>query len=313
MAGEIAFIEQLRRLATHPAARGLEDDAATLVIGGKTLVITHDAIVESIHFLPGDPPEDIGWKLAICNLSDLAAKGARPIGALLAYTLSGDDDWDRRFTNGLGEALERYEMPLIGGDTVRAPQGSARHFGMTAIGEAEFVPGRSGAQPGDELWVSGTLGDAGLGLAIARGEMTGADSLLKAYRRPEAQVALGQKLSSMVSAMMDVSDGLLVDAKRLADASGVALAIESIDIPLSRAFTEAIGDTREASLRAATSGDDYELLFTAPQRSRRQIEMAAEEVGIAIHCVGLVEDGTGIKLQEGGRPLDLPAKLGWLH
>ena len=289
MTSESAFIDELRAFATHPAARGLTDDAAVLAFAGRTLVLTHDAIVENVHFLPSDPPADIGWKLA------------------------GDAGWDAQFAAGLGEILSKYGCPLIGGDTVRVPEGSARHFGMTAIGEAEFVPGRDGASPGDELWVSGTLGDAGLGLAIARGKIEGPEVLLQAYRRPTPQLELGQKLAPLVSAMMDVSDGLLIDAKRMAEASNVAIAIESIDVPLSKAFVSIRGDTREASLEAATAGDDYQLLFAAPPRSRRQIETVAEDLKARIHCVGLVEEGGGLVLQEGGRPLTLPEKLGWEH
>lgn len=313
MSSESAFIEQLRVLATHPAARGLADDAATLTHGGRTMVITHDVIVEHVHFLPTDPPESIGWKLVAANLSDLAAKGARPNGALMAYSLSGDEDWDTRFVSGLGEALVQYKCPLIGGDTVRVPEGSARHFGMTAIGEAEIVPGRDGASPGDDLWISGTLGNAGLGLEIAKGELEGPDELLQAYQRPVPQLELGQRLAPLVAAMMDVSDGLLIDVKRMAETSEVSITIESIDVPLSDAFVSVRGDTRDASLEAATTGDDYQLLFAAPPRSRRQIETVADDLNAQIQCVGLVEAGKGLTLQEGGRPLPLPETLGWEH
>lgn len=318
MNAESDFIDQLRSFATHPAARRLGDDVATLAHGGRTLVLTHDAIVEHVHFLPGDPPETVGWKLAAVNLSDLAASGAKPVGALMAYTLSGDSGWDRRFARGLGDALTTFGCALIGGDTVRAPEGSARHFGLTALGEAETVPGRNGASPGDDVWISGTLGDAGLGLAAARGELEKgtpevAEALLHAYRKPEPQLRLGRKLAPLVSAMMDVSDGLLIDTRRMADASGVRIAIESIDVPLSKDFIAIRGDTRAASIEAATMGDDYQLLFAAPPRSRKHVESAAEEAGVDIHCVGIVEAGTGIALQEGGRPLPLPESLGWEH
>lgn len=313
MTSESAFIDLLRAFATHPAARGLTDDAATLTHGGRTLVLTHDVIVENVHFLPTDPPEDIGWKLVAANLSDLAAKGAKPTGALMAYSLSGDSSWDARFAAGLGEALVKYGCPLIGGDTVRAPEGSARQFGMTAIGEGEIVPGRDGASPGDDLWISGTVGNAGVGLAIAKGELEGPDELLQAYRRPTPQLELGQRLAPLVAAMMDVSDGLLIDAKRMAEASDVAITIESIDVPLSSAFVSVRGDTRDASLEAGTSGDDYQLLFAVPPRSRRQIETVAEDLNARIQCVGIVEAGAGLVLQEGGRPLPLPETLGWEH
>ena len=313
MAGEIAFINRLRGMASHPAARGLLDDAAVLTHGGRNLVITQDAMIERVHFLADAAPEDVGWKLAVVNLSDLAAKGAKPLGALMIYCLADDPGWDERFAVGLGEALARYGCPLIGGDTVRGPEGNARQFSLTAIGEADLSPDRSGARPGDELWVSGTVGDAGAGLEIAKGMIEGPDELLRAYLRPEPELALGPRLAPLVSAMMDVSDGLLIDARRMAAASGVRIVVESVDIPLSPAFVEACGDTREASIRAATTGDDYRLLFAAPQRSRRAIEMLAQELDAGIRCVGLVEEGEGIALQEGGRPLELPERLGWEH
>jgi thiamine-monophosphate kinase len=137
--------------------------------------------------------------------------------------------------------------------------------------------------------------------------------LVDAYRRPTPQLELGQRLAPMVSAMMDISDGLLIDAKRLAEASGVAVIVESIDVPLSQTLVEVLGDSRETSVTAATSGDDYELLFTAPRRSRRAIETVAEELSARIQCVGLIERGEGLMFQEGGRPLPLPQSLGWAH
>lgn len=313
MPAESAFIEKLRAFASHPGARGLRDDAAVFAHGGRNLVLTHDVLVEGVHFLPDDPPEDIGWKLVAVNLSDLAAKGAKPLGALTAYNLSDDESWNGRFADGLGAALERFHCPLLGGDTVRAPEGSARQFGLTAMGEAGNSPSREGAAKGDELWVSGTIGDAGAGLKIALGEIEGDDSLLAAYRRPQPQLALGQRLAHVVSAMMDVSDGLLIDAQRMAEASGVKIVLETIDIPLSEAFVATKGDTRESTLFAATAGDDYQLLFTAPERSRKQVENIAGEVGVAVHCLGLVRQGEGLKIEEGGRPLELPDSLGWEH
>lgn len=313
MSAETAFIDKLRGFASHPGARALEDDAAVFAHGGKNLVLTHDTLVEHVHFLEDDPPADIGWKLVTANLSDLAAKGARPLGALTAYNLSDDADWDTQFAEGLGKALAAYNCPLLGGDTVRAPAGSARQFGLTAMGEADNSPARDGAADGHELWVSGTLGDAGAGLEIARGELDGNEALLAAYRRPTPQLALGQQLAPLVSAMMDVSDGLLIDARRIAQASNVRIIIETIDIPLSPEFVAAKGDTRDSALFAATAGDDYELLFTAPERSRKQVERVADDVGVPVHCIGLVRAGEGIAIEEGGRPLELPENLGWEH
>src|SRR5690349_14729568 len=142
MSGESDFIDLMRALARDPAARGLDDDAAVLSLGGETLVLTHDMIVEGVHYLPTDPPEDVAWKLVAVNLSDLAAKGARPLGALLGYAL-GQDDWDRAFAKGLGTALGAFGLNLLGGDTVKMPEGAPRALGLTAIGRASGpVPSR---------------------------------------------------------------------------------------------------------------------------------------------------------------------------
>ncbi|HEY0044280.1 MAG TPA: thiamine-phosphate kinase, partial [Allosphingosinicella sp.] len=242
MAGEHEFIAALRALATHPAARGLADDAAVLEVGGATLVLTHDMLVEGVHFLPGDPPADVAWKLLAVNLSDLAAKGARPLGVLMGYTLS-DPEWDHAFAGGLGTALSAFGIPLLGGDTVSAPAEAPRSFGLTAIGEANGpVPSRSGAVAGDHVWVSGSIGDAGAGLRILQGRLTGPSELSERYRSPRPRLEAGRRLSDLVSAMMDVSDGLLIDASRLAQASGAALSLDLGLVPLSDALLEATGD-----------------------------------------------------------------------
>ena len=247
MTGEAAFVESLRALARHPAARGLADDAAVLEIGAETLVLTHDAMVEGRHYLPGQDMADVAWKLVATNLSDLAAKGAEPVGVLLGYMLGPDD---ARFVEGLTDVLDHYNVPLLGGDTVAG--GPPRSFGLTALGRATHtpVPSRAGAQMGDVLYVTGELGNAMLGFEALR-DLTGGDST--AYTRPAARLAEGELLAPRVTAMMDVSDGLLLDAFRMAEASGHSLAIESGRLPV------AAPDRRMDCL---TWGDDYELLFT---------------------------------------------------
>ncbi|MFZ4748600.1 MAG: thiamine-phosphate kinase, partial [Sphingomonas sp.] len=234
---ESEFLALLRPLATHPAARGLLDDAAVL----DGLVLTHDVLVEGVHFLPGDPPHDVAWKLLAVNLSDLAAKGATPVGVLLGYPL-GDDAWNREFVRGLGEALVHYDVALLGGDTVKGP----RVLSLTAIGRTSVAPSRSGALAGDALWVTGVIGRGGLGL---RGD----PDHLAAYRRPAPRLAEGKMLGPIVHAMMDVSDGLLIDTQRMAYASGLAVEIDLDTVPV-------VGE-RSA---AVTAGDDYELLFALP-------------------------------------------------
>lgn len=236
-------------MATAPAARGLSDDAAVLDFGGETLILTHDALAEGVHVLPGQDAADIAWKLVAVNLSDLAAKGAEPLGALLGHTLGSDDE---RFLEGLREVLGEYGVPLLGGDTIAA-QGP-RSWGCTAIGRATYrpVPSRSGAQIGDIVHVTGTLGKALLGFDALR-DGTGADH--SSYARPRPRLAEGQALAPMVTAMMDISDGLLLDSWRMGEASGVTLALDAQAVPV------AAPNRRHECL---SWGDDYELLFTLP-------------------------------------------------
>ena len=250
MSAERTFIDSLKSLASDPAARGLTDDCAVLEIGGEALVLTHDMLVEGVHVPLGADPADVAWKLVATNLSDLAAKGARPLGVLVGHMLGDGDD---RFAEGLGEVLSRYEVPLLGGDTVSG--GSPRSWGLTAIGRAMHrpVPSRAGARPGDAVWITGPLGAAMMGFEALR-DGTGGDS--SAYRRPTPRLAEGEALAPLASAMMDISDGFLLDASRMAEASGVTLALDSSAVPFA-----APEDRRDEALRW---GDDYELLVTLP-------------------------------------------------
>ncbi len=278
-----------------------------LEVDGAFLVLTHDMIVEGVHYLPGDPPGDVAWKLVAVNLSDLAAKGARPIGALLGFTL-GDEAWDRAFAEGLGAALSAFGIPLLGGDTVSAP---ARVLGLTAIGRAaRLPPSRDGARAGDLLWVSGTIGDAGAGLRVLKGELGAADLLVERYRNPRPRLEAGERLAPLVSAMMDVSDGLLLDAARMAAASGCAVQIELDSVPLSGPYLALLG---EARLDAAGAGDDYELLFAADGGQAGVILALAEEIGLPFSRIGRFAAGSGLVLTERGAPVAPPARLGFEH
>jgi thiamine-monophosphate kinase len=309
VSAEAAFIDSLRALATSAAARGLADDAAVLEVAGTTLVLTHDVIAEGVHFLADDPPQDVAWKLVAVNLSDLAAKGARPIGVLLGFAL-GDEAWDRAFVEGLGIALRAFGIPLLGGDTVAAP----RVLGLTAIGEATGpVPSRSGAKPGDPLWVSGTIGESGAGLRGLKGELPSDAALVERYRNPRPRLEGGQRLAPLVTAMMDVSDGLLIDAARLAAASEVGFHIDLSLVPLSEAYRATAGDDRAARLAAATAGDDYELLFTAPPERASHVLSIAEAIGLPLRRIGEAVEGAGLRLADGGAPVALPPRLGWEH
>ena len=304
MTTESTFIALMRNMATDPSARGLLDDTAVITLGAETLILTHDMMAEDVHWLPTADAADVAWKLVSANLSDLAAKGARPLGVLLGFML-GDDSWDRRFAQGLQAALEHYDVPLLGGDTV-SNRGDKRALGMTAIGAASFtpVPSRSGAQSGDVLYVTGTLGDALAGFEMAEVGLEGATSLMAAYHRPNARLAEGQALAPLATAMMDVSDGLLLDAERIASASKVAITIDLACIPLSAPYRQQRGDSLDSRLQAASWGDDYQLLFTAPPT----LELPA-----AATAVGHVTSGSGLSLTDGETTIPLPATLGYQH
>jgi thiamine-monophosphate kinase len=274
---ESDFLALLRPLASHPAARELIDDAAVL----RDLVFTHDMLVEGVHFLPDDPPQDVAWKLLAVNLSDLAAKGAAPIGVLLGYPLS-DDNWDRAFVDGLGAGLAHFDVPLLGGDTVRGP----RVLSLTAIGRSAVAPSRSGALAGDALYVTGVIGCAGLGLG-------GDPAHLSTYRRPTPRLAEGQALAPIVHAMMDVSDGLLIDAQRMAAASNLALDINLDAVPHAGEIMAAI-----------TAGDDYELLFAAAPETRLPVPATR---------IGMFLAGSGLTLRDNTGLVTLPQRLGYTH
>ncbi len=304
MSGEASFLVHLQSIATHSAARGLNDDAAVLEVRGAKLVLTQDMLVEGVHFLRSDRPADVAWKLVAVNLSDLAAKGAKPLGALMGYTLTGDAAWDAAFVAGLGEALAKFDLPLLGGDTV---QGQERSLGMTMIGEGQpVVPSRSGGHAGDALFVTGVIGDAGAGLELARrADADHASPLVSAYRRPVPQLEAGAILAPLVTAMMDVSDGLLIDATRLAAASGVGVRIDLDAVPLSADYVAIRGQDRAARLAAATAGDDYQLLFASA--------LPLPQLPCPVTRIGQLVRGERLELHDARGNIALPAHLGWEH
>lgn len=309
MIREAEVIDRLRRIATAPEARGLLDDVAVL----DGLVVTHDSIAEGVHFLSTDPPASVGWKLVAVNLSDLAAKGATPAGALLSLTLAGEGSWEREFLTGVEHACESYGLALIGGDTISLPDGAPRVLGLTAIGRAcAHVPDRSGGKPGDSLWLVGTIGDAAAGLAQLRAEPRATGPLVDIYRRPVPQLGAGQVLAPNAHAMMDVSDGLLLDARRMAGASGCAITIDLDALPLSSAFVSERGSSLEARLFAATGGDDYALLGALSA----ELDPASLSLprGTRMSRIGkLVAGEASLSLTSGGEPIELPERLGFEH
>lgn len=306
--GEIDFIDRLRALATHPAARGLEDDAA--VIGD--LVLTHDMIAEGVHFLPSDPPASVGWKLVTVNLSDLAGKGAEPVAALMGFTLGSDAEWEERFLAGVAAACETYGLALVGGDTIALPRGAPRVFGLTAIGRGGAnIPSRAGGEPGDALWLVGLLGDAAAGLAALQADDKAAGTLVEAYRRPVPQLAVGRLLAPHAHAMMDVSDGLLMDAGRLCAASRCGASVDLDSLPLSRAYIAEKGADRRSRLWAATGGDDYALLAALPPDfDPLSLSLPSRTI---LARIGTLTIGEGLNLFDAAGEVPLPEQLGYEH
>lgn len=313
---ESALIAALRKIATHPAARGLMDDAAVLSVEAGALVLTHDMLVEGVHFLPDDPADSVAWKLVAVNMSDLAAKGAVPLGVLTGHGMGRDTAWDALFVEGLAEALRAFDVPLLGGDTVAMPMGAPITLGLTAIGQAPAsgAPSRSGARVNDDVWVCGPIGDAGAGLAMRQGRLAGGlASLQDAYLRPQPNLPLGQALAPLASAMADVSDGLLIDARRIGGASGCGMALALDRVPLSAAYVMALGDTLDSRLAAATAGDDYRLLFTAGPDQREAIAALSLQRGGDARLIGQCVGHRGLTLSHAGDAVPLPGKLGFEH
>ena len=305
---EQAFIDQLRLLATNPAARGLDDDTA--VIGD--LVLTHDMVAEGVHFLSSDPPASVGWKLVAVNLSDLAAKGAEPVAALMGMSLLGDHEWEEKFVGGVSAACETYRIALVGGDTIALPEGAPRVLGLTAIGRGgEIIPARSGGKAGDALWLVGTLGDAAAGLQLLEQDSESEGPLVEAYRRPVPQLAAGRLLAPHANAMMDVSDGLLLDLSRLGTASRCAAEVDLDALPLSRAYVAEQGGDRRARLKAATGGDDYALLAALPAEFD-PLSLSLPS-GTILRRFGTLAEGKGLKLFDALGEVPLPEQLGYEH
>jgi thiamine-monophosphate kinase len=302
-------------------ALGLTDDAALLECPpGYRLVVTVDQLVEGVHFLSEDPPDLVGKKLMRRNLSDLAAMGATPRHYLLTSALpsSRDDDWVRRFAEGLAEDQHRFGLSLLGGDST-STSGPAT-LTLTAIGHvaAGQEIRRAGAKPGDRLWVTGTIGDAYLGLRVLRGERPDIPAehraaLVGRYRLPEPRCTLGSMLIGIAHAMIDVSDGLVADLGHICQTSGVGAVVELPLMPLSSA-ARVLADRDTAILPIlATGGDDYELLFAAPPEADEEIASLSQNLGLPITRIGGFEAGNGVRLIDAAGK-DVPIDTaGWRH
>jgi thiamine-monophosphate kinase len=310
---EFALIAKYFRPLAGPGSLDLSDDAAFLTPPpGRDLVLTADAMVGEVHFLADDPPDLIGRKLLRVNLSDLAAKGATPLGYLLTVSTPRDtpETWFSEFTAGLAQDQSEFGVRLLGGDTTSTP--GPISLSLTIIGHV--APGmavhRAGAADGDGIWVTGTIGDGALGLAVATGRLTDPTGfLLDRYRLPQPR--LGLAIGGVASAGMDVSDGLIQDLSHICRASGVGAVIEASLVPRSTP-AHAAGDAwLETCL---TGGDDYELLLAVPPSREAALRTAAAERGVAVARIGGFHSGLPQVMVRAanGEPLAL-TKGGWSH
>ncbi|MCK0208599.1 thiamine-phosphate kinase [Starkeya koreensis] len=310
--GEDKLIARLfGSVATHPGALGLKDDAALLAVPpGHELVLTKDALVAGVHFFPDDPPASIARKAMRVNLSDLAAKGADPLGVLLAFAIPPDMDAAalEAFAGGIGADATLYGAPLLGGDTVRTP--GPFTVSITALGAVPTgqMVRRATARPGEAIVVSGTIGDSALGLALrldpARSGFAGLDSasldhLRDRYLHPRPRLALARPLRGRASAAMDVSDGLVGDLRKLLSASGVAGTIEASRVPFSAAARAAIAAEPALLETALTGGDDYEILAVMPDHEVSAFSTFATAAGIGVSVIGHTHEGEGLSVRDG--------------
>lgn len=288
-------------LATDPGALGLSDDAAFIKPPpGCELVLKADAIVGGIHFFPDDPPDTIAAKALRINLSDLASKGAKPLGFLVSLALPKDigEAWLAAFTQGLREDIATYKCPLFGGDTVRSPGPVMVSVAMLGSVPDGRMVRRSTAKPGDKVFVTGSIGDAALGLGLRNGAtwpLSGAqrDHLAQRYLLPLPRSALAETVLHYASAAMDVSDGLAGDLAKLCRVSGVAAGIDATRVPLSAAAKAVIAADPAALETALTGGDDYEILCTISQAKVDRFRVAAMAAKVAVTEIGTIVEGEG--------------------
>lgn len=307
--GEDNLIERyFRPLASEAGALGLRDDAAVITPpAGHDLVLTTDAVIEGVHFFPGDPADTIAKKALRANLSDLAAKGAEPVGFLLTLALpkATNEEWIAAFADGLAADIKAFRCPLLGGDTDQTP-------GLLSVSIAAFghVPHgkmvrRAGAKPGDVIVVTGTVGDSALGLKLRREPKPGEGAklnekerayLLERYLVPQPKLALAKALREHASAAIDISDGLAGDLAKLAAVSGVSARIEASRLPLSAAARKLVEADATLIETIVTGGDDYEILAAVPQAALAGLQRAAKESAIPLTEIGLAGEGGGAEV-----------------
>lgn len=322
-AGEFETIARLFRPLAHPEwGRGLIDDVAVLPSrSGHDLVLTKDALVEGVHFLPDDPLDAVARKLLRVNLSDLAAKGAEPFGYLLACHWSERCGWPEReaFAAGLAVDQATFGVSLLGGDTVNTPGPAS--FSLTLLGwtPAGRTVARSGARPGDLVMVTGAIGDGALGLQAARGELAlepeRVETLARRYRLPEPRVDFAPAVRQHARAALDVSDGLMADLAHMAEAGGVGVQLTLERLPLSRAavaWFETRVDPQAALAQLASGGDDYEIALAVAPQSLDALKREAERLHLRLTQVGEVVEAPGLHVQFFGDPVAVE-RTGWTH
>jgi thiamine-monophosphate kinase len=304
--GEFALIARYFARPTGER-QGIGDDCALIDVDSQTLAITSDMLLEGVHFLPGADPESLGHKALAVNLSDIAAAGARPRCFLLDLALPrADERWLAAFSRGLFALAQAHDCTLIGGDTTRAPTSPGATgvltIAITAIGEVdrERYCGRSGARPGDDIWVTGSVGEAALALAVRRGELEIPEPArvlcLRRMDRPTPRIALGRALSGTATAAIDVSDGLLGDLGHILERSGVGAELHWPGIPRAAVF-DALPLARQYQCVLA-GGDDYELIFTARPGDRAAVAALTGD-GVGVSRIGRIESVPGLRLRNG--------------
>ena len=315
---EFALIARHFRPLAGDGALDLGDDAALLTPPeGQQLVLAADALVEGVHFLPDDPPGMIARKLLRVNLSDLAAMGAAPLGYLMttAFTRGTPDSWIADFVAGLAEDQQRYGIAVLGGDTVATPGPAC--FSLTIIGTVP--PGqalhRRGARIGDEVWVSGSIGDGALGLRVLQGSLAAyaEGHLARRYHLPEPRLALGQALRGVARAAMDVSDGLVQDLGHLCRAAGCGAEITADAVPLSTAARVALAGDAALLPLILTGGDDYELLFATAPEDAVAVQAASIKAGVPVARIGRFIAGEGVVVRDASGATIMLPQGGWSH
>ena len=314
--GEFELIRRYFVPLAGPGSLNLTDDAAVVDLQpGRSLVATTDTVIAGVHFLADDPPDLIARKALRVNLSDLASMGAEPLGYLLVTALPAgiDEDWVAQFSRGLAQDQAEFSISLLGGDTAFTP--GPLSLTITALGQVERGKAllRSGAKPGDRVYISGTIGDSAFGLKLAKGEPltlspSEKSSLLDRYRLPQPRLGLGRRLIGVASAAVDVSDGFAADLGHICQASRVGALVEAAKMPVSTALCSVL-ELGEASLvEVATGGDDYELLFTAPAAVELLLGRIATELALPLTAVGEIRREPGvIVLDQNSRAVELGA------